>query len=305
MNRVLHESAHLARQLARCGHFAVLLAAGRTRLVLRPPPHAGDLALEPVSGLLDARHIPLLAPWTRDMGGFRPELRAMLREHREVRAWEYGWLLHGLPLRSSRVLDVGCGPSFFPGYLRRRLGAQVTVLDLPQPYTVESRVLAERCQRYGIELRTGDMRHMPLDDGQFDVVLSISVIEHLSHDPGHTCLTPREQFYEQTRRTLAEMARVLRPGGWLYLTSDAYLSGRVDFDAWTGRACAGEPYGAYPLEDLHELFPATVQSLGLELPYPVRYDQQLLVESAERSSYRHRYMTIFNLFARKPAGASG
>ena len=66
----------------------------------------------------------------------------------------------------------------------------------PEPV---SRLLAQR--GYASDLRRGDVTRLNYDDGMFDLVVCFSVIEHL-HD---------------YRSALAEMARVLEPGGYLLL----------------------------------------------------------------------------------------
>ncbi len=49
----------------------------------------------------------------------------------------------------------------------------------------------------------GDVEKMPYEDGSFDAILSLGVIEHLIHGP---------------ERVMAEMRRAIRPGGMLLLT---------------------------------------------------------------------------------------
>ncbi|GIF76520.1 class I SAM-dependent methyltransferase [Asanoa siamensis] len=93
----------------------------------------------------------------------------------------------------ARVLDVGCGPGREIDLLRAR-GFQVTGVDLSIG-----------------QLRTGgrggvaqaDMRHLPVATGSVDAVWCQAALLHL----------PRASV----PAALAEFARVVRPGGGLYL----------------------------------------------------------------------------------------
>lgn len=107
----------------------------------------------------------------------------------------------GIPL-GTRVLDVGCGTGFNLVRLRRR-GFSVVGLE-PSP---EMRRLAED-NNPGVEIVAGDAEALPWPDGSFDLVLSIEVIRYL----------------EGPDKALAEMARVLRPGGVAIVTAAPLLS---------------------------------------------------------------------------------
>ena len=253
-----------------------------------------------VSGLLDSTLRRSLSTLTHDLERFHPDLQEMLRANGGIRRWEYGMMIYGLPSLSGKdVLDIGSGPSFLPTYLAHRLGARVSVLDLPEPYTIEVQVLRRRTRQYGVMLQAGDMRYMPFLECSFDVVLSISAIEHLSHSADHKTFPSRELFIEHTKRTLSEMYRVLRPGGWIYLTSEAYLPGLVDHDNWSGKLVQGDPYGAYPLDRVNEIIVSPLRDLGASFPYPMCFEPALLRRDPRYASYRHRFMTGFNLFAQK------
>lgn len=84
--------------------------------------------------------------------------------------------------------------------------------NLPEATLSNARVegIAER-----VEVQTGDTRELPFADGYFDVVLSHWVIQNL-YVPAERALA------------LAEMARVLRPGGYMLIADiehhDEYLT---------------------------------------------------------------------------------
>lgn len=254
-----------------------------------------------VSSLLNKDDIDVVQSITNEMQSFHPDMKSMLEGNEGVRKWEYGMMLYCLPsFQDKSVLDIGSGPSLLPLFLAKTQGAQVTVLDLPQPYTIEFEQMTLRFQADNVTIKVGDMRGMPFEDGVFDYVISISVIEHLSHSADHTIFIPEDIFVKETKQTLNEMYRVLRPGGWIYLTSDAYIPGKVKQDVWAGKLLDGNPYGAYPIEELTDIFVTTFSESGASFPFPIRFEKSLLLSSSRYSSYRNRYMTVFNLFVQKP-----
>jgi SAM-dependent methyltransferase len=94
--------------------------------------------------------------------------------------------------RPARVLDAGCGTGVFAERLGRELGAEVHAIDL------SARMVALAAQR-GVEARVADVQGLPFADGEFDVVVANWVLYHV----------------EDLDKGLAELARVLRPGGAL------------------------------------------------------------------------------------------
>ena len=109
---------------------------------------------------------------------------------------------------SGRVLDAGAGSGRAAvGVLLTRPKATVTGLDLyagfygiddntPERFMKNARI-AGAADR--VETRTGDMRDMPFDDGEFDAVVSSYAIDHLRRD--------------DLAKGLSEVARVLKPQG--------------------------------------------------------------------------------------------
>lgn len=114
---------------------------------------------------------------------------------------------------TGRVLDAGAGSGRAAiGVLLARPGAIVTGLDIysgywgiddntPERFMLNARVagVADRAQA-----RTGDMRDMPFDDGEFDAVISAYAIDHLRQDG--------------IVKALAEVGRVLKPNGEFLLS---------------------------------------------------------------------------------------
>jgi len=229
-----------------------------------------------------------------------------------VRRWEYGVLLGSLRSHRDRddwrALDVGTGNSTFPRYLFRtgNVGT-MTTFDLPSSYEkTYERTVAEDTA-LGIERVHGSMLDMPFADGSFDLVTCISAIEHLDgdrlaakHGRAGSERLPYDEYIATSRRAVDEMLRVLRPGGLLYLTTDAFLDKLQETDAWAGTG-PGEPiWSAYRMEDVVPLFVEPLEAGGFDFVGGHDYSPELLLNDPDRSNYRGRYFTTFAVFARKP-----
>lgn len=99
---------------------------------------------------------------------------------------------------SGRCLEVGCGSARLSRFLAR-LGFQAVGIDY-EPAAI--RLATGRSRDDGVEmaLLLGDAFALPFATGSFDVVLSTGLLEHFA-DPSSI---------------VAEMTRVLRPGGVFY-----------------------------------------------------------------------------------------
>jgi SAM-dependent methyltransferase len=116
-----------------------------------------------------------------------------------------------------RVLDVGCGQGrhTFEAYRR---GADVVSLDLAAEDLGVTRQWCAAIAAAG-EAPAGatttavraDLRSLPFPDGSFDRVIASEVLEHIVDD----------------RAALAEIARVLKPGGAVAVTVPRWLPERV------------------------------------------------------------------------------
>lgn len=139
----------------------------------------------------------------------------LLADYLSFHADRYRLTLRELEGISGRdLLDVG--PSLpFTTLVAARTGARVSCVSGEFPIDGRTLVPGERTltaeldgRRFAFPLRTGvnlERDALPWADGSFDVVLLLEVIEHLALDPVWT---------------LCEVARVLRPGGRLVLTTD-------------------------------------------------------------------------------------
>lgn len=103
------------------------------------------------------------------------------------------------PLDGARVLDVGCQLGALPVALSE-LGADVTGVDVDDALLDGARLRA-RCYDATATFARAEAEALPFADASFDVVTFVDVIEHVT----------------DARAAVRELARVLRPGGVLYL----------------------------------------------------------------------------------------
>ena len=115
------------------------------------------------------------------------------------------------------VLDAGCGTGILSAALLRRTNtAQASGLDFSETYIEHARrtVLGTRAQ-----FRTGDICALPYDNASFDRVLSLLVL----------------QFVPDTRKAVAELRRVARPGATVaaavWDTRGGFVMNRMFFDS--------------------------------------------------------------------------
>lgn len=96
--------------------------------------------------------------------------------------------------RDKVILDIGCGPRGsleWADMARRRIG-----LD-----TLAREYMALGADRHAMEYFDAPSEAIPLDDGACDAVFSFNSLDHV----------------ESIEKTVAEIKRVLKPGGWLLL----------------------------------------------------------------------------------------
>jgi SAM-dependent methyltransferase len=222
-----------------------------------------------------------------------------------IKAWEYG-LLHNYSdaFQGLKILDVGPGNSTFPTYLQSK-GAAVTVIDLPQPLDPPFSYQKWRYSRSGVVTDQGSVLDLPYEDDSFDLVTCISTIEHLDTIPGETDVLPYPTFIDRTKTALAEMCRVVSPGGHLYITSEVYVPGKATKDRWLAYIETPSINGAYDVNDIAGVFVDTLQAHGFELVGDSDYQPALLLDDGDRSNYRGHFISTFALLARKaPVGSS-
>ena len=112
------------------------------------------------------------------------------------------------------VCDLGCGPGHVARYLHEQ-GVQVCGVDLSPAMVARARRLTP-----GVEFRQGDLMALDAPDGAWAGIVAFYSIIHI----------PRDDMAQ----ALAELRRVLRPGGRLLL---AFHAGddAVHLDEWWGQ----------------------------------------------------------------------
>jgi arsenite methyltransferase len=110
--------------------------------------------------------------------------------------------LHALqPRTGERVLDVGSGPGFMLAAIAEATGASGAVygIDISQPLITAART---HCSHLSwVEFHQADATQLPLSDRTFDAAISTQVLEYV----------------RDVNAALAEIYRVLRPGGRLVI----------------------------------------------------------------------------------------
>jgi ubiquinone/menaquinone biosynthesis C-methylase UbiE len=140
----------------------------------------------------------------------RPEAVALYLDYCVDVAGRYGPLMPGWlgvkcrqvmdtlePRPGELLLDVGCGTGTMLAMMEAVYGTRGVGVDFSRG-AVESAIA---CRRGESEFFTADALQLPFRDGSFDIVTTLSVLEHVS-DPA---------------RMISEIGRVLKPGGRMLL----------------------------------------------------------------------------------------
>jgi 2-polyprenyl-3-methyl-5-hydroxy-6-metoxy-1,4-benzoquinol methylase len=118
----------------------------------------------------------------------------------------FGDLLTDRMLDGARVLDVGCGSGRWARYLAAR-AACVDAVDPSQAALVAARTTAALPN---VRVVQASVSSLPYAEGSFDLVASVGVLHHVP----------------DTLDAIRRLARLVRPGGWLYLYLYYRLEGR-------------------------------------------------------------------------------
>jgi len=150
------------------------------------------------------------------------------------------------PAPSARVVDVACGPGFLTMTFAAR-SAEALGVDATDALLALARAEAARRELRNVRFVAGDVNRLELADASFDVASCRAAFHHFP-DPA---------------RVLAEMKRVVRPGGTL-LVADMLGSEEPEqaarHDA-VERLCDPSHVRALPLSELEGMF----RDAGLEV----------------------------------------
>ena len=138
------------------------------------------------------------------------ETRKVLNDWTERRAQEMLALIRGLSLSNPRILDFGCGQ----GWFTERLA------DLGEAHGIDlstEGIEAARLRRPDINYTAGSIYDSPLPTSFFDILISSEVIAHV----------------EDQSRYVERAAQVLRPGGYLIITTgNKFVMDRLGDVGW-------------------------------------------------------------------------
>jgi cyclopropane fatty-acyl-phospholipid synthase-like methyltransferase len=120
--------------------------------------------------------------------------------------WQLEDLLSDLRLQpGQKVLDLGCGKGATSVFLVKECAVDVVAFDLWVPEDE----LRKNLHAAGVADRAtavhGSARELPFHDDEFDAIISVDAFEYFGTDV----------------RFLPDLLRILRPGGWLGMTTPA------------------------------------------------------------------------------------
>lgn len=165
-------------------------------------------------------------------------LRAAHQHRREAQWFRQ---LSGGGLQDQDVLEVGCGRGVGVEVILDRLGARrVTALDVDPEQVQRAQERLRLRPRDAVRIGIGDASAIAEDDATFDAVVDFGILHHVP----------------AWREAVAEIARVLRPGGRLLFEEVP----RHVLDSWTFRT-----FTEHPREDRFEAsdFAAELSRHGL------------------------------------------
>lgn len=119
------------------------------------------------------------------------------------------------PVEGRRILDLGSGPGWYARALHER-GADVVPVDMGDDDV-------DLARRGGLPVVQGDALRTPFPAGVFDGVFCSNMLEHVP----------------ETRSVFDEIERVLRPGGWAWVSWTNWYS----------------PWGGHEIVPFHYLGP--------------------------------------------------
>ena len=203
----------------------------------------------------------------------------------------------GRDLAGRRVLEIGCGRGGFACWLAAQASrpAEVVAADFAETAVRKGEEFAARRGVEGVRWEVADIQAMAYPDASFDTVISCETVEHVP----------------DWRRALCELARVVRPGGRLFLTTPNYLGPMGLYRGYmrlTGRRYTeeGQPVNNFMLLPRVRAWVArmglrvlVVDAAGHYLPLPGR--PPVRVPALDNARFLTRWLALHSLVvAEKP-----
>ena len=145
--------------------------------------------------------------WDRVLEGFPPDAGGVLRPYSDAvnRSLLRRWLPErGRSLLKTDLFDEAVAEGLYP--LLRTRATEVVGIDVS-----ESVLGAARARYPELQAERADVRSLPFADGAFDVVVSISTLDHFGS-------------IDELESAVGELHRVLQEGGTLIVTLDNLLN---------------------------------------------------------------------------------
>lgn len=167
------------------------------------------------------------------------------------------WVADHAALRAGeRILEVGCGPGWFWAASADAVPAdlELTLTDLSSGMVDEATAKVGGLGRFRVHSAVADVGELPFEDASFDAVVAMHMFYHVP-DPA---------------RGMAEIARVLKPGGRAIVTTNGRDNMRelyaLSADAF-GVASSDPAAAIFGFEEARALMQAT---FGTVAEHPTR-----------------------------------
>lgn len=165
--------------------------------------------------------------------------------------------------RAPKVLEVGCGTGIGSNYLKTRVAPEADISGVD--FSDEAIAYANECYgKSGVKYIAERAQRLPFENGEFDLVFSVQVLEHIS----------REEAVEFVK----EVARVLKDGGLVLVSTpnrelcqDLYCNNPNDD---SDRRLIPSHEHEYYLDELRTLFGNAVEN-GSSLFEEIRVNSQV------------------------------